>query len=498
MIEDLPRTSLMGQALRRRWLLVLGSVAVFTAVAAGLALRASPQYVASASVFLQPIPGNALSPEATASGDQVTVAMQTEAGLLDSPYVVRRVRKVLHVPGDQLRTGVTATVPSNTKIVQIQYSASTPQAARAGAQAFAGAYLDFREALASEVKNRQMKELRAQVDDAKTELAGLVGKADSSAMARRQVLTSWLDTLQSSVGQLEATDVHPGVVSSPARIPDAPAGLNPLYLLPVGALLGLAVGIVLAVGREASDDTVRPSEGTFVAGLPVLSELERCDPPATHGDQLGGTVVESYRRLRVGIAATVPDARSICICDSQDPGDASLHTLTLARVMCRAGLRVVVVDGTASQEVVDLVSDRLIGDEQAPAGALLDGGGAQPLTLVSARKGSGREAILDEVRLPRLVAQHRNDADFVLVAASSLSTADGGMAGLTCDCVLLIVEQGVTRARDVRSLLQRARVRGVSICGVFSVPPRRERSRGRGRLVATASRALAHSGARMS
>lgn len=481
LVEELPRTGLVRDALRRRWLLVVASAVVVATMVGGLALHATPKYVASASVFLQPITGNALSPDATVNGQQVTVAMETEAGLVDSPAVVRRVSAALGVPAEQLRSGVSASVPSNTKMVQIQYQASTPEAARAGAQGFAEAYLAFREALAADAQDRQAAELRSQVDQASKSLEQLAGKTGDFAAARRKVLVSRLVALQTSIGQLKATDVHPGVVSSPSETPTAPTGLDPSYLIAAGLLLGLAVGMVLAVGREASDDTVRRSAGASVAGLPVLSELRRRDTPIMIGSQVEEGVAEAYRRLRVGIPATMPGARTICISDTQKPGDTSVHALNLATMMSRTGSRVVLIDATPDEELVDLVRGRLSGIDGTGTGALLDVGGRDSLTVVTAGERIGQVTLVDEGRLARLVERHREAADYVLVAGSSLLTADGEVAGLAADCVLLLVEQTVTRARDVEKLEQRARVLGISFCGVFSVPGRRRSGRRRAR-----------------
>lgn len=487
LVEELPRTGLVRDALRRRWLLVVASAVVVATMVGGLAMHATPKYVASATVFLQPITGNALSPDATVNGQQVTVAMETEAGLVDSPEVVRRVSATLGVPAEQLRSGVTATVPSNTKMVQIQYQASTPKAARAGAEGFAEAYLDFRETLAANAQDRQTAELRSQVGEASKSLEQLVGKTGDFAAARRKVLVSRLVALQTSIGQLKATDVHPGVVSSPAETPAAPTGLDPTYLIAAGLLLGLAVGMVLAVGREASDDTVRRSAGASVAGLPVLSELRR-DTPVMIAGQVDDGVVEAYRRLRVGIPATVPGARTICISDSQKPGDTSVHALNLATMMSRAGSRVVLIDATPDEELVGLVRGRLSGIDGTGTGALLDVGGRDSVTVVTAGERIGQVTFVDEGRLARLVERHREAADYVLVAGSSLLTADGEVAGLASDCVLLLVEQTVTRARDVEKLGQRARVLGISFCGVFSVPGRGRSGRRRARPEVASSR----------
>lgn len=482
-VDERPRTHLVRDALRRRWLLLLGSAVVIGGLTAAMALHGPPHYVASASVFLQPITGNALSPDATVNGQQVTVAMETEAGMVDSPDVVRRVSRRLHLPAADVRARVTASVPTNTKIVRIQFQATDPRAAQDGAQAFAEAFLDFREGLASEAQNRQITKLDAQAHQANASLRRLAKQTGSSAVARRQVLVSRLATLQATIGQLNATDVHPGTISSPARLPAAPAGIPPMYLMALGVMAGLALGLVAAVGWESADDRVRTATGMSLAGLPVLSVL--AEPQHANGvlaqRAVEGMEGESYRQLRVGISATVPEARTICVCDAELPGDAARHVVNLAVVMSRAGLQVAAVDATGDEEMVGLIREQLLGDVRSDEGARLSVGGKKPVVVVSASEQAGQVSYVDEERLALLLMEQRRRADHVLVAAPSLMTSDGEVAGLAAECVLLVVEQRKTRTRDIERLADRARVLGISFCGVFSVPrrhrPRRTRQR---------------------
>jgi capsular polysaccharide biosynthesis protein len=473
------RAHLLRDALRRRWLLVVGSLLVGGLLGAGLVAHGRPHYTSTSSVFLQPIAGNALSPDATVNGQQVTVAMETEAGLVESPDVVQRVRKVLRLPADELRADVAATVPSNTKIVQIQFTASTARAARAGAQAFAAAFLDFRQSLAADAENRQIDKLHAQVVEANSSLRSLAKATGASAAARRQVLVSRLATLQASIGQLAATDVNPGVISSPARLPSAPAGIPADYLVAVLILVGLIVGVVAAVGIEASDDRVRRSEGLPVAGLPVLSELEHRharehllidrDEP--------GAVVEAFRQLRVGLSATVPSAGSVCISHADVAGEVGTHVLNLAMVMTHAGSHITVVDATPDAAVTRLVADRLIGEVRSDAGAQLSIDGDRSITVTCVSRRAGQLAFVDEERLTRVLIRPSRAVDRVLVAAPSLMTSDGEVAALATDCLLLVVDQGRSRVRDIERFQLRARTLGVAICGVLSSPSARRRAR---------------------
>ena len=130
---------LVSDAIRSRYRSILLFALVGTALA-GIAAWAWPQaYTSTADVMLTPSVGNALAPDSARSGDQINVAMQTEAALIVSPPVAALVSEDVGddvEPGD---VGVTATVLPNTQIIRIEYSADTADEAVDMAGAYASA-----------------------------------------------------------------------------------------------------------------------------------------------------------------------------------------------------------------------------------------------------------------------------------------------------------------------------------------------------------------------
>src|SRR4051794_11038839 len=76
------RSLRVGLAIRRHILLIACVTAVMVAAVGAFAFSRPISYVSTSSVVLEPLPGNALSPNAVASSQQITVAMETEAGLV--------------------------------------------------------------------------------------------------------------------------------------------------------------------------------------------------------------------------------------------------------------------------------------------------------------------------------------------------------------------------------------------------------------------------------
>ena len=78
------RPHLLGDALRRYWALIAVCTVALALASALLAAAKPVSYSASAKVLLKPTLGNPLDQNTSGSGSQVTIAMQTEATLVNS------------------------------------------------------------------------------------------------------------------------------------------------------------------------------------------------------------------------------------------------------------------------------------------------------------------------------------------------------------------------------------------------------------------------------
>lgn len=475
---DEVRALSIPQALRRNWWVVLGCAVLLACLAAAATLTGAPSYTASTTVFLQPIAGNALSPDATVNGQQVLVAMETEASLVDSPAVVDKVSADLGIPADDVRGAVRASIPTNTKTVQIAFRAKSADAAKAGATEFGTAFLAFRQDLATQAQRRQMAKLTAQSEAAYRSLKRLPpgGLSDSANKASQQVLASRLASIQSSIAQLVSTDTYPGTVSRAATLPRKPDGVAPGMAIALAALLGLALGAALAVWRQARNDTVGASAGPQVAGIPVLSAVPVVGGPAhrpvadlaEHDD-----VRESFRQLQIGMRSSAPEATSFAISHVSVSRPVGSVTAILGITMAKAGLRVVMVDAGppgAPGGLVEVLGDQLGAAKNAKSARPVAVAGDGELLVLSPSSPDAGQPLVDGPRLSRLTADEARGADVVLVAAPSLATADGELTCLATDATVLVADRDRTETSEVQVVVQRADMVGVRLCGLFSVP----------------------------
>lgn len=238
------------RTLRAGWWLVLG-LTVVGLLAGGAAARLSPTtYQSTTSVLV--LPAGQQDTNAASGRTHGTVNLDTEAQLVTSTAVADRARTLLRTGATSaaLTGQVNVSVPPNSTVLDIEFSAPTARAAQAGSHAFATAYLANRTASATSAANDQAAALRGQISQVTTALQQLSGRLAAlpagSAQhvyldSQRTNLNNQLNGLTGTLDTLATTAITPGHIISDAPLPAAPTSPS----LPVDAAAGLAAGLLL-------------------------------------------------------------------------------------------------------------------------------------------------------------------------------------------------------------------------------------------------------------
>ncbi len=281
------------------WILTVTLAAV--GAAGALVHSQAPVYKSQAVVAVQP------SAVSASSGNPPNMA--TEEGIATSGTVLARASSVLGVPMAVLASGLSVSVPGQTTLLHISYSAPVPRVAQQRAQAIAEAYVSYRSSRPTAAR----------------------GTSPATSAASGTTPTA--------------------VLVTPASMP-SPAG--PKYLIDIVAALivGLALGIGTAWLRDYLDDSLRgPRDLEALTAAPVLALIPafragRRDPGGrlamvAYPDSL---VVEAYRALRTRLvqAAALGDDKTLLI---TSPGweDKSTVAANLAAALAQSGRSVVLV-----------------------------------------------------------------------------------------------------------------------------------------------------------
>ncbi len=240
---------------KRQLALILAITLLGAAAAAAYTFRRTPVYESSASVLVRAITTNAFDP-----GSRVDqqLNMFNQRQLAQSEPVAAVAAKSLKTTATpaQLLEHVKVDVPANSQILRIKYRDTVPLTAQRGADAFAKAYLAFREADArAQAKASQTShpEGRGPAPEAGHEAEKAISDPDADSNARQAAqarLASINNRLQPLLAQLNgflALDFTPGTVIAAAALPATPASPNSRLDIGIGLLVGLFLGVVLAL-----------------------------------------------------------------------------------------------------------------------------------------------------------------------------------------------------------------------------------------------------------
>nr|MCH9731780.1 protein tyrosine kinase [Actinomycetes bacterium] len=180
---------------------------------------------------------------------------------------------------------------------------------------------------------------------------------DESAVRARDIADTLSAEFVNMIRELETPEdgARPDarvVVEQRASIPAHPVVPKTTRNIGIGILLGLALGIGLAVLRDALDNTVKKPEtleeitGVGVVGsVPLDKELRK--QPAISFDQDNSAVAEAFRKLRTNLQFLAVDnpPRVIIFTSSLPSEGKSTTAINTALALAEAEHNVVLVDG---------------------------------------------------------------------------------------------------------------------------------------------------------
>lgn len=483
-----------GSRLRRRWWAIALGVPLGVLAGLGFWTVQTPQYVSSTSVLVLPTPEGAANTVGGRTNGQIN--LDTEAQLVRSAQVADAVQDILDVqlPTGVLRSNVNVTVPANSQVLTIEFTATTAQGAQAGAAAYAQAYLDQRLenteadiAKSVEVLTAQLTTLREQLDEASATLAGLEdGSSDRDLVeAQRSILVAQITDVSNRVSPLAATTVDPGRVITEATAPPAPS--SPVLSLDLGAglMTGLLLGLAVAVLADRADHRIRrASDISRHSHLPVLADVR-----LSAGTSLmtGREHAATFDLLRNSVIGSNPTVQVLQVAGLGGETATEVTAVQLAQSLSRASHEVtlVIADSASSLPeqtqsagvpgLVDVIRGHAKIDSvalQVPElpGVSLISSGKEPEALPS---------LLQSAGLPRaLSALRAAGATVVLQSTAPDRSAAAQAVASSSDTVILVAQHGVTDARRLASAASEIQHMGTPVAGVVLIHVGRRR-RGR-------------------
>lgn len=438
-------------------------------------------YTSTTRLLVNPAVGNPFAPTPSTVRQDQPASLETEAQVARSTEVLGVVStQVPALTTARLERGLRVTVPPNTQVLELSFSAADPVVARQVVSAVAEAYLANRDRRFDELNTARIERLESQTLRVVDDLRAATAAAQVGSSAKRSFNAQLADALQNELVSLRAQrtalenlETPAGSVISPASPAQRVGAVITLAMPVAGALGGLVLGFALAVLLERLRGKVRSPGDVELAGLPVLASIPR---PSGVRRVLGSPGVEdveaTLRRLRTRVLDLErrPDVITVAPVGS-GRSDAEISE-AVAEGFARAGLRVVLVrtearpsDGHLAIED-DGLAEALL-HERLSVLDLLHPSFEPLLSILNAgRTVTQSRDLLSADRLRSVLDPLVEAGHLVVVQSPGIDSVDGEAMIGAADLGLVVVRLGETRPHLLASLADRVWKRGTAVASV--------------------------------
>lgn len=470
--------------LRRR----KGTIALTTAAAAGLAFGLSivqtPLYASSVRLLLQPRAAESLFDSGTPSRLDPARAVRNEIVVIQSEPVRAAVR-------DRLGTAPPVVVIpiGDTDAIRVTVEHRDPDRAAEIANAYADAYITYRQKQAVTDLESAGTQVRTKVDDLSHQIDALDAQVanappeeqdarKASLAPQRQALVSTQALFKQQLDQIQVeVPLKSGgaQVIAAARPETKPVSPRPLRNAVLGFLAGLSLGVGLAFLRDHLDDSLKTKEDLedAVPGRPVVGLVPLVTPRARKGQDAvvslaepTSPAAESFRTLRTAVQflSLERPVRSLLVTSPNANEGKTTVVANLGVVLARAGFKVVTVGCDLRRpELHDRFdipntfgfTSLLLGETTAED-ALQPVEGVDRLRVLSSGPTPPNPSeLLSLRRTSELITNLAADGTILLLDSPPiLAVTDALVLSQKVDAVLLVCAAGVTSRRDAERAVE--------------------------------------------
>jgi tyrosine-protein kinase len=330
------------RVLRSHRLLIVGVTIAFAAAAFVVSSLKEKEYTAETSLSFRDI-GQDLSLIGEASIPELAPDQRAavNAERVTRPNVANQVRDQLgtEMTTNQIQAAITTQVGARTSLVIIQATATDPQFAARLANAYG-----------QQVQAIDAEEVRTRIDNViaglRANLKKVKGDTDQGALLAQQVN-------QNQIAQLETSRelARPVEVARPAEPPTKPSSPRTARNTVLGAIVGLAFGLLAAFMRDSLDRRLRKTdEVQSELKLPVIGRVP-ADALGEVGFANGGGKdaeghLEAFRVIRANLEFLQADnpMRTVLVTSGAPEEGKSTVAMALAGAAAIAGKRTLLVE----------------------------------------------------------------------------------------------------------------------------------------------------------
>ena len=492
-----PRRAALVAALRRSAILILVLAATGTALGVAAGLRRAEDHTARASILVSPLDGNPYN--TTGRGDDL-INLETEAQVVRSDPVARAVAEQIGDPAEpsDMLSGLTVSVPPNTQILTIVYTASSDATAVRRAQGFAESYLDFRRARSEDVTRSKTDRIQSQINSQNKTLAGLVDRFNAETVASKKSLlqeqvsgvTAQIGQLQAQLAELQTGSIDPGQVITPATTVGTSSLRALLTYAVLGALAGLLLALVVVVIRARAENRIHHADDVLPSGLPLLGSVSMNEVRDTDA---GIALLDDGESLQIGpglqalrVAVLSGERRRpmrILYAAAAEGAPSPRTALGLAYAAAASSLNTVLVDATGDggeiTKFLELETKRgftdVLAQDSPVDGALVRLTGHLSV-LPSGKPDPRADDLLTGPGIGTVFDRLAETFDIVVVASGPRRTPQSQALAMVTDVTIVEAVESQSRVGDLVAIADDPNA-AASVLGVVFVGRARTRSR---------------------
>jgi non-specific protein-tyrosine kinase len=478
--------------LRRRKAIVIVAVGVTVGVAVFSSVLQTPIYAAQARVLLTSDPNESLFGPSNNSSSDPQRAAETEVEVVESAPVAQAVQKAIGSA-----PGVSPSVVTNTNVLAIKARNTSAATAAKIANAYANAYVDVKRKQRVDDLLATSSQVQSKIDDIGKQISTLDGEAATASPSQladinqqRDALFSQQATFRQTLAQLQvetATASGGAQLVTPAVASGSPVEPKPIRSLALALILGLVLGIAVALGVEYLDDSIKSMDDLERAGdgTPVIAVIPRFGEARERGSALvtrsrqTSAAAEAFRSLRTSVQFMGLDA-PMRIVQVTSPNAAEGKTTTVANLgvaIAGTGTRVVIIDFDLRRprlhEIFELNNDKgftsvLLGQvDLNDALREIPGTHGMARVLTSGPLPPNPSELLSSPRVQKLIDEVAERVDVVVLDTPPvLPVTDALVVSRCVDAVLLVTAAGTTTRRVAQRAVELLRQVGAPLRGL--------------------------------
>jgi capsular exopolysaccharide synthesis family protein len=418
--------------LRTGWILIVVMALVGVAGAAGFSILTKPKFKASSQVFVSTQAGGTV--QDLVQGNTFTQQrVKTYAELVSTPIVLLPVisNLQLSMTADELAKSVDASAPLNTTLIEI--SATSPDPVKA-----------------AEIANGISESLTKVVQN--------------------------IESTGSQNSQVKLTRVQEAEVPASPVTPNVPINLS------LGLIIGLLLGVGVAILRHALDNRVRSNTDVqAISPAPILGgisfDAKAPKRPLIVQDDPRSPRAEAFRALRTNLQFVDTDgeaARSFVITSAMESEGKSSTASNLAIALDNAGHKVIVVDADLRRPKLATymgiegaigLTDLLIGRAEMED-AVQEWGRGNLHVLPAGSVPPNPSELLGSAKMHALVQRLENEFDYVLFDAPPLlPVTDAAVLSKAAGGAIVVVAAGRTHRSQLSAAVTALENVGVRLFG---------------------------------